>query len=34
MALSKEQLDKVYEKVNSGDKEAMKFIVDYPSMSE
>ena len=34
MALSKEQLAKINEKVSSGDKEAMKFIVDYPSMSE
>ena len=34
MALSKEQLAKVNEKVNSGDKEAMKFIVNYPYMSE
>jgi rubrerythrin len=34
MPLSKEQLSAVYDKINAGDKEAMKFIVDYPSMSD
>lgn len=34
MILSKEQLAKVYDKVNSGDSKALKFIVDYPTMDD